>query len=61
MTASRFGRLVLPSLAFAAASFTLAPGADARSRLLDDSTEVIAREAPDAGYGPAPRRQEDRR
>lgn len=62
MIASRIGRFVLPSLAFAAASFALAPDAGARSRLLDDTNEVFAQESPDAGYaGPATRRMDERR
>ena len=57
MTASRFGRIALSSLAFAAASFALAPGAGAGSRLLEETNEVFAQEAPDPGYGaPATRR-----
>jgi hypothetical protein len=62
MTASRFGRIALSSLAFTAASLALAPGAGAGSRLLEETNEVFAQEAPDPGYGaPATRRTEERR
>ena len=62
MSALRFGRFVVPSVAFAMASFALTPAAEARSRLLDDDVEVFAQQAVDSGDGgPTTRRQDDRR
>src|SRR5215218_1499798 len=55
MTALRFARVVLPSLALSLGSIALPAGAAA---LEDD--EVFAQEMPDAG-GPATRRLDDRR
>lgn len=60
MTAMGFAALALPSLAFAVALSAIAPGAAARSRLLDDDVEVLAQEAL-ADDAPATRRQDERR